>query len=174
MDVLPTIMKTLRERLASIGDAWTANARQSARSGLRFLSGLLASLVHWRSRLVVERLHLYRLWKYACGLPYVLIRRESEDMIYPTVFGVPMPDVGMLTFVLARHARRKYFVSDAGHVGLGPVGMQLGDAVVVPVGATVPVILRPGAADTEPWTYVGRGIIAMGLWTERVWRRERD
>ena len=76
-------------------------------------------------------------------------------MIYPAVFGVPMPDVGMLKFVLARHARRKCFVSDAGHVGLGPVGMQLGDAVVVPLGATVPVVLRPGAADTEPWTYVG-------------------
>ena len=78
MDVLPTIMKTRRERLASIGDTWTANARQNARSGLRFLSRILAYLVHWRSRLVVESLHLYRLWKYACGLPYVLIRRESR------------------------------------------------------------------------------------------------
>ncbi len=155
MDVLTAIMKTRRGRLASIGDTWTANTRQSAPSGVWFLSRLLASFEYWRIRLVVESLHLYRLWKYACGLPYVLLRRESEDTMYPAVFGVQMPEISMLKFVLERHVRRKCFVSDAGHVGLGPVEMQLGDAVVVPLGATAPFILRPGAADTEPWTYVG-------------------
>ncbi len=155
MDVLPTIMKTRQESLVSIGDTWTANARHNARSDLRFLPRLLASFTYWKSRLAVETLHLYWLWKYACGLPYVLLRRESEDMIYPAVFGGQMPEIGVLKFVLARHVRRKCFVSDAGHLGLGPVGMQPGDAVVVPVGATAPFILRPGTADTEPWTFVG-------------------
>lgn len=60
----------------------------------------------------------------------------------------------MLKYVLAQHVRRMCFASGAGHLGLRPVGMQLGDVVVVPLGATLPVILRPGKTATEPW-YVG-------------------
>ena len=158
MDVLPTIMKRRRDHLNRIAATWTSNTQQSTetRSRLLFLWQLYALLLYWAGRLFAEMYHLYWLWKYLCALPYLLWDRDSEDMMYGGIFGLQWKvDLGMLKFVLARHVRRKCFASGAGHVGLGPVGMELGDVVVVPLGATLPVILRPGATATEPWRYVG-------------------
>jgi hypothetical protein len=114
-----------------------------------------ASFVYWTSRLLVEVLHLYWLYRFFIMQPYILLRKDSEDMLYHGIFGVQKTDIGILKHVLDRHTRRKCFVSRAGHVGLGPVDTHPGDVVVVPLGATVPVVLRPGATIKYSWTYVG-------------------
>jgi hypothetical protein len=122
---------------------------------LPFIPTLRASFIHWASRLLVEVLHLYWLYRLFIMKPYLLLREDVEDMLYHGIFGVQKIDVGILKSVLDRHTRRKCFASRRGHVGLGPVGTHPGDVVVVPLGATVPFILRPGPTAEDPWTYVG-------------------
>lgn len=157
MEVLPTIMRRRRDQLTRVAALWTLNSRTSIGSRWLLFWKAYAFLLYCGGRLMAEAYHLYLLWRFMCGLPYlVLFGRDSEDMMYAGVFGSQWRvGLGMLKYVLARHVRRKCFASGGGHVGLGPVGMQLGDVVVVPLGATLPVILRPGVVATEPCRYVG-------------------
>ena len=155
MEVHSTIMKRRRDGLASIATTWAANTHQDPRNRFPLLSTLHASFVYWTSRLLVEVLHIYWLYRFFIMQPYILLRKDSEDMLYHGIFGVQKTDIGILKYVLNQHTRRKCFVSRAGHVGLGPVDTHPGDVVVVPLGATVPVVLRPGATVKDPWTYVG-------------------
>jgi hypothetical protein len=155
MDILPTIMKRRRDSLASIAKTWSANTHGPTGNRLPFIPTLRASFIHWASRLLVEVLHLYWLYRFFIMKPYLLLREDVEDMLYHGIFGVQKIDVGILKSVLDRHTRRKCFASRRGHVGLGPVGTHPGDVVVVPLGATVPFILHPGPTAEDPWTYVG-------------------
>ena len=155
MEVHSTITKRRRDGLASITTTWVANRPRDPRKRFPILSTLHASFKYWIGRLLVELLHLYWLYRWYIMKPYILLNKESEDMIYHGIFGVQKTEIGMLKHVLNRHTHRKCFVSIAGHVGLGPVDTKVGDVVVVPLGATVPVVLSPGAMAQEPWTYVG-------------------
>ncbi|KAG4439709.1 hypothetical protein IFR05_004787 [Cadophora sp. M221] len=155
MDLLPTAIKRRRDGLASISTTWAANKRGDPTNRFPLLSTLYASFIYWSSRLLVEVLHLYRLYRIFIMQPYIFLFKESEDMLYYSIFGAQKTDIGFLKYVLGRHTRRKCFVSRAGHVGLGPVDTHLGDVVVVPLGATLPVVLRPGTTVNDPWTYVG-------------------
>ncbi|XWW92546.1 hypothetical protein V2A60_000469 [Cordyceps javanica] len=58
---------------------------------------------------------------------------------------------------LLRNVERRVFRTEEGpHVGMGPGGMQVGDAVVVLKGLTMPLVLRCGeGAGEEEWTVVG-------------------
>ncbi|CAJ2502393.1 Uu.00g097870.m01.CDS01 [Anthostomella pinea] len=49
---------------------------------------------------------------------------------------------------LLKNAGRKLFVADGGYVGLGPSHMERDDVVVVLLGSTVPLILRPCVEST--------------------------
>ncbi|KAK0631223.1 heterokaryon incompatibility protein-domain-containing protein [Immersiella caudata] len=154
MDVLPEILGRRREGVAAATDP----QREKGTQGRKFLGRIRDCVVHCIKRLAVELICVYRLWKYACGWPYVAVRPESEDMLYHGIFGMPHgygKEIGTLKSVLFQQVGRKCFVSEEGHVGLGPVGMREGDVVVVPLGASHPAILRPAEGADEPWEYVG-------------------
>jgi hypothetical protein len=155
MDVLSTIRKRRWDGLESIATAWADNTHEDPSNRFPLLSTLYASFVYWASRLLVEVLNLYWLYRLFIMQPYILLKKDMEDMLYFGIFGVQKTDIGILKSVLNRHARRKCFVSRAGHVGLGPVNTHPRDVVVIPLGATVPVVLRPAATVKDPWTYVG-------------------
>ncbi|KAG7291152.1 hypothetical protein NEMBOFW57_001164 [Staphylotrichum longicolle] len=176
MDVFPTIMRRRREKLCQLAadldshsnshpvkEATHTATTAAAQPGI--LRTLLTRPASWPwyllRRLSIELVHLYRLWWYLSIVSYTWLRPEAEDMAYRSVYGVQDNEakgmIGVLKSVLARHVRRRCFVSEQGHVGLGPVGMRVGDVVVVPVGASVPVVLRPGPGPggVGDWTYVG-------------------
>lgn len=126
---------------------------RSSNHGFFSLARFRASLVYWIGRLMVETRHIYWCQKFFLARPF--IKKESVDFLYHGVFGAQRAEIGMLKSVLERHVRRKCFASGAGHVGLGPTDTKSGDVVVVLMGSSVPVILRPGLTPTGPWKYVG-------------------
>jgi hypothetical protein len=54
---------------------------------------------------------------------------------------------------LMRNTGQRVYLTEKGHVGIGPPSLQPGDAVVVFLGATVPHALRPSENGT--WQYLG-------------------
>jgi len=155
MELLPTIKKRRWDGLESIATTWAVNTHEDPSNRFSLLSTLHASFVYWASRLLIEVLNLYWLYRVFIMQPYILLKKDMEDMLYHGIFGVRKTDIGILKSVLSQHTRRKCFVSRAGHVGLGPVNTHPRDVVVIPLGATVPVVLRPAATVNDPWTYVG-------------------
>ncbi|KAK3368710.1 heterokaryon incompatibility protein-domain-containing protein [Podospora didyma] len=169
MEALPTIFERRREGLEGISQIWAA-ASLSAKTvtttkGPSFITSprLRAAFVYCISRLWIELRHIFWLWKYLCCLPglFLVVGIEAEDMMYGAVFGVVRDDIpiGWLKSILEQHVRRKCFVSAAGHVGLGPVGTLEGDVVVVPIGASMPAILRRGKTAKDTWKYVGEAYV---------------
>lgn len=67
------------------------------------------------------------------------------------------PDMlAFLTNLLRNVGRRVYRLGEGGYVGMGPRGMQEGDAVVVVKGMTSPLVLRRVAGGAgEEWAVVG-------------------
>jgi len=145
MEVLPTIRERRRASLQSLAEDWTAAAAAASAVG--------ATTRYWAIRAFVEMRNLYWYYKYFLAKPFM--SRDAEDHLYHGVFGVRPSQLGMLKTVLERHVRRKCFASEAGHVGLGPVGTRPGDVVVVLLGSTVPMILRPMTFSGNCYEYVG-------------------
>ncbi|KAH8169306.1 heterokaryon incompatibility protein (HET) domain-containing protein [Sarocladium implicatum] len=66
--------------------------------------------------------------------------------------------VSALNDFMYKNRERRLYLTEEGHVGLGPRNMQAGDAVVVLYGGTVPHVLREqgvGGDGQEEWSYVG-------------------
>ena len=58
--------------------------------------------------------------------------------------------------IALRASRRRLIVTKKGYLGLGPINAQLGDAVVVILGLSVPVVLR---RTDETWHFVGEAFV---------------
>ena len=105
MEVLPTIMKKRRDGLASIAIVWAANTHQDPRNRFPLLSTLYASFIYWTSRLLVEVIHLYWLYRLLIMQPYMFLRKESEDMMYHGIFSVPNAGIGILKRAPSTHSQ---------------------------------------------------------------------
>jgi hypothetical protein len=58
-----------------------------------------------------------------------------------------------LAAVSLRASRRRFIVTKKGYLGLGLINVELGDAIVVIMGLSVPAVLRRN--DDETWHFVG-------------------
>jgi hypothetical protein len=58
--------------------------------------------------------------------------------------------------IALRASRRRLIVTKKGYLGLGPINAQLGDAVVVIMGLSVPAVLR---RTDETWHFVGEAFV---------------
>ncbi|KAM7194144.1 Heterokaryon incompatibility protein (HET) domain containing protein [Naviculisporaceae sp. PSN 640] len=139
-----------------------------------------AALVYLAGRLWIEARHVFWCWRFFVASPF--IEATHKDHLYWGIFGKPatkpLPTPGLLTTVLKRHVGRCCFMSKAGHVGLAPAGVETdgqrgvkpsgggdrecdelgampGDLVVVLLGMTTPIVLRPGSTPANPCTYIG-------------------
>jgi hypothetical protein len=63
------------------------------------------------------------------------------------------PDAGRYVAALQRLMNRRLFVTESGHLGLGPASMMSGDTVAILFGGNVPYILRP--LENDQWHFVG-------------------
>jgi hypothetical protein len=156
MDVFPTIMKRRRDGLSRLAGAHAVAMGRRGTGDRRpsLFAHLRALFAYWTGRLTVELVNIF--WCYRFFIIWPFTRAASMDMLYYAVLGETLdPHLSLLQAGLPRHVGRKCFASGAGHVGLGPRGTKSGDVVVVFLGATTPVILRPGPTAAAPFEYVG-------------------
>ncbi|KAH7311339.1 heterokaryon incompatibility protein-domain-containing protein [Stachybotrys elegans] len=137
LDVLPTIMSKRRKSLMSLGKAYyslSLETQSNGRGWFKYLGGLQAFFF----------------------LTKPFIGCIGEDSLYYGVFGgTHDPDLSLLEIVLQRHIGRRVFASAAGHVGLVPRRAQLHDMVVILMGLSTPIVLRPNQTSPGLYTYVG-------------------
>ncbi|KAK3386695.1 heterokaryon incompatibility protein-domain-containing protein [Podospora didyma] len=148
------------ERLAAVRSAGaTTRAQLAAHGAQRYLvlfSKLSGFIGYWARRVRVEiPFAVSRAWFFVASLWTARSASDEDRAFYRTYGVIPDKRTSSLDQVLYMHARRVCFTSSAGHVGLGPVGMQPGDVVVVLKGSTSPMILRPGAKVADSYKYIG-------------------
>lgn len=68
-------------------------------------------------------------------------------------------EVNTLNEYMLKNREQRLYVTEHGHIGVGPRGMQPDDVVVVLFGSTTPHVLRltgnEGCGDDEEWAYLG-------------------
>jgi hypothetical protein len=154
LDVWQAILQRRRDGIGRLAAATAAEAQGGGNGWLAFPARLRTGLVYWAGRLRVEFLYLFRCYRFFHMRPF--FDNVSQNM-HAAVFGGKLgADLALLqSGPLFRHVGRRCIASGAGHVGLGPSNTQAKDLVVVLLGVSAPVILRPEATAAESFRYVG-------------------
>ncbi|KAI0440447.1 heterokaryon incompatibility protein-domain-containing protein [Xylaria telfairii] len=74
---------------------------------------------------------------------------------------------------------RRFFITESGHMGIGPASLAVGDEVHIVLGLQVPALLRKASNDTDrgtdyngasddDWLYVGQAYVHELMWYEGV------
>jgi hypothetical protein len=172
-DVFPTIMKAREDGLAAVAASWNAATEGDKNVDSSVLRRLWSHLVYWAQWLRVEVFNLYLCYRFFVVRPFIM--EAYADMLYYSVFGIKVDlNVPQLSPILERHIGRKGFASEAGHVGLVPKTTQLGDVVVVILGASTPVVLRPRAEPKGTYSYVGEAYCHGFMHGEAVTERKQE
>lgn len=157
MDTLCTIREERRNSLKDIGIG--PAVAEATNCGVRRREQLKASISSlvcylWQ-RLLIEALALHRYYTYFVVWPFS--SASGRRFLYQAIFKRSdrhLP-IALFIYALKRHIGRRCFISKTGHVGLVPRHAQAGDLVVVPVGGSCPIVLRP--TQDNLYLYVGEG-----------------
>ena len=81
------------------------------------------------------------------------IHREFMRLAMNKKPDMEVPDARRYAAALQRLMNRRLFITESGHLGLGPSSMMSGDTVAILFGGNVPYILRP--LENGQWHFVG-------------------
>jgi hypothetical protein len=63
-------------------------------------------------------------------------------------------------FYNAKNRERDFFITEGGFVGLGPAKLEENDLVIVPIGSSLPWIVREHCSgDIKYYTFVGEAVV---------------
>ncbi|KPM37853.1 hypothetical protein AK830_g8696 [Neonectria ditissima] len=89
---------------------------------------------------------------------FELYQKTLEALRLSSDYGVPIPeDVRPYIEGMLLHKTRRLFVTETGLVGLGPLGMEQGDRLVVFYGFQAPYVIRP--ASNSRFALVGEAFV---------------
>jgi hypothetical protein len=97
---------------------------------------------------------------------------DPDGSLYTT--GVQDPDIYAFDLeILTQNSVRRFFRTESGHIGMGPMEMQKGDHVMVLAGAKQPFVMRPsttkGAEPTSSRSYISS---LLDMWTRFAVRKD--